>query len=41
MNDILVVYTEREIFNKIETEDILRRFQEMATRRKQLSSRVS
>ncbi|XP_042035138.1 uncharacterized protein LOC121781466 [Salvia splendens] len=41
MNDILVVYTEREIFNKIGKEDILRRFQEMATRRKQLSSRVS
>ncbi|XP_042059076.1 uncharacterized protein LOC121803449 [Salvia splendens] len=32
MNDILVVYTEREIFNKIENDDILRRFQEMATR---------
>ncbi|XP_042067181.1 zinc finger MYM-type protein 1-like [Salvia splendens] len=41
MNDILVVYTEREIFNKIENEAILRRFQEMASRRKQLSSRAS
>ncbi|XP_041995646.1 uncharacterized protein LOC121745754 [Salvia splendens] len=41
MNDIMVVYIERGIFKKIENETILRRFQDMKTRRKQLSSSVS
>ena len=41
MNDIMVVNIEKAIFKKIENETILRRFQDMATRRKQLSSSVS
>ena len=41
MNDIMVVNIEKGIFKKIENETILRRFQDMATRRKQLSSSVS
>ena len=38
MNDLLMVYIEKEIFIPIDNEVILQRFQAMATRRKQLSS---
>ncbi|XP_042059676.1 uncharacterized protein LOC121804217 [Salvia splendens] len=41
MNDIMVVHIERGIFKKIGNETILRRFQDMKNRRKQLSSSVS
>jgi len=37
LNDLMVVYTEREVFKQIDNEPILQRFQKMATRRKQLS----
>ena len=38
MNDSLVVYIEKEIFTKIDNDVILRRFQNMASRRIQLPS---
>ena len=38
MNDLLMVYIEKEIFIPIDNEVILQRFQAMATRRQQLSS---
>jgi hypothetical protein len=36
MNDSLVVYIEKDIFNKIDNGTIIKRFQNMKTRRKQL-----
>jgi hypothetical protein len=36
MNDSLVVYIEKNIFNKIDNGTIIKRFQNMKTRRKQL-----
>ncbi|XP_057771129.1 uncharacterized protein LOC130990918 [Salvia miltiorrhiza] len=38
MNDILIVYIEKDIFSTIDNEKILQRFQSMSTRRNQLSS---
>ena len=40
MNDSLVVYAEKEIFSTIENESILQYFQQMESRRIQLSSFV-
>jgi len=36
MNDSLVVYIEKDIFDKIDNEAIMKRFQNMKTRREQL-----
>ena len=36
MNDNLVVYIEKDIFNKIDNEAIMKRFQNIKTRREQL-----
>jgi hypothetical protein len=36
MNDSLVVYIEKDIFDKIDNKAIMKRFQNMNTRREQL-----
>jgi hypothetical protein len=36
MNDSLVVYIEKEIFDKIDNKSIMKRFQNIKTRREQL-----
>jgi hypothetical protein len=36
MNDSLVVYIEKDIFDKIDNEAIMKRFQNMKTQREQL-----
>jgi len=36
MNDSLVVYIEKDIFDKIDNEVVMKRFQNMKTRREQL-----
>jgi hypothetical protein len=36
MNDSLVVYIEKDIFDKIDNEAIMKRFQNIKTRREQL-----